>query len=208
VRLAASALLLTLAAVGCGGEGAGADPSRQLRLDEGRGTFDGVRLGDSQRQVRQRLGSTPCADGVQVAPRGKSFNEIGGPEPIGYRTRGRGAFDQCVMRYAESVFTVVAQEGVTAIITIDPRARTRRGIGVGDTAELVKQRYRQARCQSASDVDDGEVVSAVCTVPRSEIGRSGRALRLSFGLDSGGDKVRSIWLEARSWRTPDRLPPR
>ncbi|HEV2752304.1 MAG TPA: hypothetical protein VGV36_00570 [Solirubrobacteraceae bacterium] len=42
-------------------------------------------------------------------------------------------------------------DGVWMIVITDPRAETDRGVGIGDTAELVKRRYKRADCQPFED---------------------------------------------------------
>jgi hypothetical protein len=93
-------------------------------------------------------------------------------------------------------------DGVMSIGTTDPRARTRRGVRIGDSADAVKRRYPGAQCQAG---DGGlfveEALSGGCLLPK------GRAelVTLRFGLDQDGDRVTSIWLDARSWDSLQRL---
>jgi hypothetical protein len=194
-------------APGCGGAEADpardAAPERTLLVDEARGTFSGLVLGDSPARVRAAGGPRRCVEGVPTVPAGEDPNEAGGRFVSGYRPRRPdGPYRQCVMRNRHVALTVFVGDGVRSLTTTDARARTRGGVGVGDSAGLVAQRYPGARCEAFEDTDDADSVAAGCVVP---VARPDRGVRLSFGLDRSGQRVTSIQVDVTSWRAMKRL---
>jgi len=119
-----------------------------LLVDELRGTFVGVALGDSRAEVRRRLGSAACREDGLITPVGTDPTDVGGLYVGEYRARKPGGpYKGCVMRYRGVVFVVDVPDGVVSMGTTDPRARTRRGVRIGDSADVVRQRYPGAECQ-------------------------------------------------------------
>jgi hypothetical protein len=109
------------------------------------------------------------------------------------------------MRYPRLAVTVFLPDGAVTLVTTDPRARTRRGVGIGDSADLVKERYPGTECRdSQGGVIQGLLgyegtIPAGCLVPPTEGSDGVAPLRLSFGLNDDDGEVSSIWLEATSW---------
>ncbi len=199
-------------AAGCAGGGAvdengswGSRSKDALLVAEASGTFRGLRLGDSRAQVQRRIGPARCPDGALIAPIGEDYDDIGIPNLADYQPRDKdGPYEQCVMRYRRLVVTVFLPDGAISLGTTDPQAHTRRGVGIGDSTDLVKERYPGAECQDFQGGGQGLLgnegtVPAGCVVPPAP-GNDGLVpLRLSFGLDKDGEEVSSIWLEATSW---------
>ncbi len=198
----------------CAGGGAGEDGGTgdrrsqdALVVDETTGTFRGVRVGDSVEQVRRRIGPAPCTEEAPIAPLGEDYDDIGIPYRGGdYQPRDKdGPYETCEMRYRRLVVSVFLPDGAFTFVTTDPRARTRRGVGIGDSADLVKERYPGTECRdSQGGVIQGLLgyegtTPAGCLVPPTEGSDGVAPLRLSFGLDKDGEEVSSIWLEATSW---------
>ncbi len=200
MRLARLILCLLVASLfaGCSHvAGEQAQAGSPIVLDVKRGTYRGVQAGDSRREVRRRLGRTRCADS-SITPLGEDYYEIGGPSTSNYRNPAHDKlpFEPCILRYRSVSVTADPRDGVWLIITTHPRAQTDRGMGVGDSADLVKQRYPRADCRPADNSFDGDSPPGACTV---EYGKArgfeaDPPLVLTFGLDPAGQKVRSIWL--------------
>jgi len=194
--LVALALALVGGASACDGDvgdgrgDAGERSSRPMVIDVDRGTFGGFRLGGSPERARRRFGAARCA-GSAIVPLGQTSSEVGGPDSMGYydaRYAGK-AHRGCTLRYRGFAFDVstMPPAGVWAIVVTDERARTTRGVRVGDSTEDVKQRYPEARCWSSASESN-----AACEVREP-------FRRLWFGVDDrlvGTDRVTSIWLQA------------
>ncbi len=203
-----------LAAGACGGgdaagEGGTGDRGSQdtVIVDEARGAVGVLRLGDARAQVRRRVGPARCTEGGLIAPLGQ--DDTGIPySGANYQPRDTdGPYKQCGMRYPRLAVTVFLPDGAVTLVTTDPRARTRRGVGIGDSADLVKERYPGTECR---DSEGGSIlerlrgsegtVPAGCLVPPTEGSDGVAPLLLSFGLNDDDGEVSSIWLEATSWQ--------
>lgn len=214
LRLVAALALIAGSGWGCGGSAGPDPPARggpagtpvpgERVVDETRGTYRGVRFGDRRREVGRRFGARPCSEGGQIAPVGLNVFLTGGPPFNVYRSRSRRPDLACIYRYRELALKVDRVDGVIKFVVTDARARTARGIRVGDSADLVQDRYPGAAC-SAQRGDELDAALAVCSVPDGPEGGVARGLRLAFGLDPGGEAVRSIWVEVLSDEDIDRL---
>ncbi len=214
LRMAALAVCFGVLLVGCDDDGAAdergaAEGHSQgvLMVDEARGTVGGVRLGDSPDRVRELAGAGRCVEGDVALPLGEDDVEIGGPySGEGYRERDpEGASTVCAMRYPRLAVTVFVPDGAISVVTSDPRARTRGGVGVRDSAEAVEERYPGARCAGFQDTGDVDSIPGGCSLPPAPSRDGVTPPRLFFGLDEDGEEVRSIWLEATSWEGIERL---
>ena len=172
-------------------------PERALVFDVERGTYRGVQVGDSADEVRERLGRTRCAG--MSSPRGAKFFAIGGPPTSDFNDpaheRSGRPWTSCSLRYRGTAVTTNRRAGAWIIVTTDPRAQTDRGVGVGDSAAFVERRYPRATCHPQQG-DDADAATGACSVSWGR-GRSFEDLPpvvLTFGLDPGGERVRSIWL--------------
>lgn len=144
-------------------------------LDERTGELDGLRVGTSSRSVRRRLGKPLAAnESKQGLPPSVDFYDVGGPTYFGSPSSlshkpGLGG----ALRYAESAFFVNGAR-VYGFMTVAAGASTRRGVGVGDPQERVREAYPGSRCYVANE--DSEYPSfPLCEV----LLRPG--LRLYFG---------------------------
>ncbi len=117
---------------GCGG---GDEPTTPSRLDERGGTYRGVRLGDTEAEVRDRFGAP--GEGEGFFPLGESYAEIGGPPA--FRVWPPGSSSSKALRY-EGVAFAVGSDGVYAIIVTEP-ARTLRGVAIGDDLARSRRLY-------------------------------------------------------------------
>ncbi len=203
----AAALGLAVANVGCSGFSAPVSRVDKkgpvLLVDETRGSFAGVTLGDHRRQVRQRFGPSPCRAEGLLAPLGADAVEVGGRYGGDYRPRDpNGPYKSCVLRYRGVVFWLDVPDGLISMGTTDPRARTRSGVRIGDSADAVKRRYPGAQCQGRDGgFWDEDAEPGGCLLPTERF----KLVRLRFGLDQDGERVTSIWLEAPSWDAMQRL---
>jgi len=210
-------VVVALALVGVSGGCRGSEAASQVNMkgsvllaDELRGTFVGVALGDSRAEVRRRLGSAACRDDGLITPVGTDPMDVGGLYVGEYRPRKPdGPYKGCVMRYRGVVFVVDIPDGVVSMGTTDPRAQTRRGVRIGDSADVVRQRYPGAECQGRETAGfwfwEEEAVPGGCRLPTVTDKDSSELTRLHFGLDQDGERVTSIWLDAPSWQAIQRL---
>ena len=111
------------------------DPPSTRLLDEREGSYRGVRLGDTEAEVRDRLGDP--GEGEGLSPLGESFGDIGGPPAV--RVWPPGSSSSKVLRY-EGVAFAVGSDGVYAIIVTEP-ARTLRGVAIGDDLARSRRLY-------------------------------------------------------------------
>lgn len=177
-----------------------------LIVDEARGTFRGLHFGDSRSQIRRRIAPARCSEEGVLIPLEEDVYEVGGRYTGEYQPRSSDGPDrQCVMRYARLAVEVSLSDGAFLFMTTDARARTRRGVGIGDSADLVMRRYPGAMCQGFEDTGDVDSVPGGCLLPPAETRDGVEAPRLSFGLDEDGEQVTSITIEAPSWQTIEQL---
>ena len=159
-------------------------PEHALTVDTRAGSFHGLRLRDSEADVRARFGAAKCSNRSRGEPLGEDYYDIGGPTYF-REPRGTGPGPAaCHMRYKRLV-VFLFPGGVHGFVTTDPRAQTEHGVGPGDPQALVRQRYPNARCEIANEGTEWSTFP-LCTV----VLRPGR--RLYFGADP----IRSVWLIA------------
>jgi hypothetical protein len=131
-RLAAAALFL-LAVTGCG------EKARPPAVDELRGTYRGVGIGDTTAKVERVFGHESLSDYEEpLAPRKEDFVDIGGPTVI---AGGCGT----KLRYGHVTF-FVCDGRVDGFIVAQSGAHTTRGIAIGDDAKKARARYPQLTC--------------------------------------------------------------
>lgn len=172
---------------GCGDDDAPGSDRRAVVLDWRAGTYEGVRLGDTRRQLVQTLGR-PGARGRYGpnVPLGERSEEIGSLTNYRSPDIGRGLAPFETLRYQRRVFSTTGGS-VTSWGTTDPRARTPEGVRIGDERDVVKRRYPKADCFIQND-DSEYAEYPICRI-RVCMGRT-----LSFG----GDPIKSIYLAAES----------
>jgi hypothetical protein len=130
------AALISLVLPGCGGK---AKPSL---VDELRGSYRGVRIGDTAAAVQRVFGAEPLSGPNEpIAPREDDFTDIGGPTVI---AGGCGTS----LRYDHVAF-LMCKGHVIGFIVAEQGAQTRRAVGIHDAAHTVPARYPRLTCGSA-----------------------------------------------------------
>jgi hypothetical protein len=122
------------------------DEAPTVLVDERVGVLHGVRFGDSEGEVRARLGD-PSDDHQGVFPEGADYT--GPPAIPSPRTDQRPPRQPTPLHYDESAYLVSPTVGVFSMATLEQGARTRAGVGVGDDLELVRERYERVECGEA-----------------------------------------------------------
>lgn len=158
-----------------------AGAKRAVVIDESRGTYGGVALGSSARDVRRAFGRGVSAGGF--APLGRLPAEVGVP-PFLPNPSGAGQERPMLERFADAAF-LLSGGRVFAMMVTSPRVRTGRGVAIGSSLADVKRTYGSARCSKAPG---GETLTgSLATYPVCRI-RLTRDRSLWFG----GDPVRSF----------------
>jgi hypothetical protein len=122
----------------------GAAPT--VLVDERRGVLHDVRFGDGEREIRDRRGE-PTDDADGFFPEGSDYTGPPGiPSPQSDQKPPR---QPTPLHYDETTYLVSPTVGVFSMATLEPGARTRAGVGVGDDLELVRERYDHVRCSEA-----------------------------------------------------------
>jgi hypothetical protein len=149
-------------------------------IDERRGAYRGIEMGDSEAEVRRIFGNPESRAGF--APSDHLPAEVGVPQSLPVL----GATVPHPLRYDDAAFLVAEEYGVYALIIDEEGARTLRGVGIGDDLDEAKQAYH-LRC---IDVAGGESPAGdVATYPSCSA-TIGRKMRIWFGRDP----IRSITL--------------
>ena len=160
-------------------------PENPLTVDWRKGTYEGVALRSTSADLIARLGKPEKRGGDEPAePIGEDYYDIGGPTSFG--SPGRGPSEDETLRFEDRSF--FATDGrISGWVTTSERAETPEGVGVGDSRELVKQRYPAADCRTGNEGTE------YATFPLCEIRVcSGRLLVF------GGDPIKSVWLAAET----------
>jgi hypothetical protein len=130
-------------------------------IDEARGTYRAVGVGDDAAAVRRIFGQRPFAnlDREPAIPTNAQINETGGPAVINLRCKPTGRLREgrprlAVLRYDEVAF-FLCDDRVFAWIVIASDARTARGVSVGDDLEKVPTLYPALHCDEAPSGDLG-----------------------------------------------------
>ena len=152
-------------------------------VDERRGAYHGVEMGDSEAAVRRVFGEPESRMGF--APSDHLPAEIGVPQSLPVL----GAGIPRPLRYDDAAFLVAEGYGVYALIVDEEGARTLRGVAVGDDLDDAKKAYN-LRC---IDVAGGESLGGNVEFYPSCSATLGRKIRIWFGRDP----IRSITLLRR-----------
>lgn len=153
-------------------------------VDERLGVLHDVHFGDTEREVRARLGDeTDDEDGF--FPIGVRYTgPVGIPVPLGDQGSRTPPAE---LHYRDLAFLVSPTAGVFSMATLEDGARTRAGVGVGDSLVAVPRRYAKTKCGEApagEPLFGGEVPTySWC-----------RALVGSIRVFFGGDPIASITL--------------
>jgi hypothetical protein len=117
-------------------------------IDEVRGTYRGVGIGDSPADVRRVFGPSGYADLSEgLMPVGAHFAEDGGPMVVELPER-LGADRQALLRY-EDVSFLFFDGKVFAVLITEDGAATRRGVAIGHDIDSVEDRYQALTCGDA-----------------------------------------------------------
>jgi hypothetical protein len=134
----------------CGDDGE-RSPARNsaLVLDPVRGTFRGVEVGDSTEEVIRVNGKPgargPDAPDVPIGEDTPMLTNYGSPKTISDTEILKGRRDFETLRYRHRVYGMTGGRLTSIGITGSP-ARTSRGVGIGDSQAVVKDRYPKADC--------------------------------------------------------------
>jgi hypothetical protein len=150
-----------------------AERSHPVLLDDRTGRMGPVGLGDSATRVEAHHGHAPSwTDNDSVEPLDASFDYLGAPSSIDSPPGGQDNF----LRYPKYSFWIGSGR-VYSIETIDRAVRTSRGVGVGDSIELIKRAYPELDCGEDSVGSDEPIPYPYCA------GRTGRKTWIYFGGD-------------------------
>ena len=151
-RFIVTALAAGLSAAACGGSSEKRGPA--LVIDERRGTYRGVGIGDRAAVVRRVFGPREFAGtNERISPTESDFVDDGGPTvvsvPCKPTTPVRGGPSRHRwLRYAEVTF-LFCDGRVFAFMVTDEAARTTAGIAIGDSLDEARDHYRRLRCGDA-----------------------------------------------------------
>jgi hypothetical protein len=122
------------------------ETAQPVLVDERAGLLHGVRFGDTEDEVRARLGEE-TDDRNGVFPEGARYT---GPFAIPSPVTDQGSrTPPSELHYDDTAYLVSPTIGVFSMTTLEPGARTWGGIGVGDDLELVPNRYDRTKCGEA-----------------------------------------------------------
>jgi len=155
--------------------------TRPLRIDELNGRVGRMSLGASKSDVVAVLGRPGSTDSP-FAPLGTTLVDVGGPPAIAVAGRPQ------ILRY-DQVAVLLVHGRVFSILVDDPRARTRRGVRVGDPLATARAAYRTLVCRRAPA---GESSAEEAAYPFC----SARLRGVRVGI--GRDPIRSITLTTSS----------
>jgi hypothetical protein len=118
-------------------------------INETRGTYRGVGIGDSEAEVRRVLGQAEPADTSResMMPLNADFRADGGPMVIDFPDKP-AAGRHALLRYDDVSFLFFDGE-VFAVVVTDDGAATERGLAIGDDLDSVEQRYQRMTCGDA-----------------------------------------------------------
>jgi hypothetical protein len=143
-RLALVALAVILA--GCGGHA-----PKPTTINEQRGTYRGVGIGDRPETVFRVFGRVPLSGTDQpVTPLEDDFVAIGGATVIATPCKAipPGTNRQALLRY-DHVSFLLCDGRVYAVIVAVKIARTLRGVAIGDGLDEVQRSYGRLSCGDA-----------------------------------------------------------
>jgi hypothetical protein len=139
-----AALSALLVVSGCGSTQAGGDSPATARIDERAGTYRGVGVGDSTRRVEQVMGQ-PAPFHGNYAPVGHDYYEDGAPVAV---QEPRPPRHETALRYRTVSFHV-ADGRVYGVEVVDPGARTKRGVRIGQPLKDARRLQPALRCDTA-----------------------------------------------------------
>jgi hypothetical protein len=124
----------------------GSEEPTPVLVDERSGELHGVRFGDSEDDVRALLG-VETDDAPGFFPEGAQYT---GPVAIPSPASDRDARTRPVeLHFRDLAYLVSPTAGVYSMATLEAGARTRAGVGVGDSLPAARDRYSGAECGAA-----------------------------------------------------------
>jgi hypothetical protein len=178
-------IVLGCALTGCGGAEA-EPPSRPAAaaatIDELRGTYRGVGLGDTRRKLERRLGRARVTRDGPFQPIGDDYYDVALPPTLDYPS---SSGHSGIWRFRRAVVDAYDRRAFSLALTA-PDAVTRRGVGVGSSLDDVRAAYPGARCGIANEGTEYPT-SPFCTA-RVDAGRY---------VWFGGDPVLSVTLSRK-----------
>lgn len=153
-RLAAGAFVIASGALVVGVLACGDSPGDQsgassvVRVDERKGSVQGVTLGDSVAAVKRQLpgGVEEDAMTAKNVPLSGDVEELGLPWIVA-PPRGLAASDRMrILRYRHLSITFAPPTAAYVIQIAIPGARTRAGVGIGERLDAAASAYPNMRC--------------------------------------------------------------
>lgn len=151
-RLAAGAFMFAIGALALGvlacGDSSVGQSGATVRVDERKGSVQGVVLGDSVAAVKRQLpgGVEEDAMTAKNVPLGGEVEELGLPWIVA-PPRGLAASDRMrILRYRHLSITFAPPTSAFLIQIAIPGALTRAGVGIGDRLDAAASAYPNMRC--------------------------------------------------------------
>jgi hypothetical protein len=131
-------------------------PSAVRVIDEVRGTYRGVGIGDSAAEVRRVFGPREDAGDGPFTPRGAgSFAEVGGAMFIASPGIPHTPRDPELLRYQDVSFLLLDDRVFALMITADGAA-TQEDLAIGHDLDGADERYDALNCEDVEIGDFGE----------------------------------------------------
>src|SRR4051794_38652895 len=187
------ALVAVLASTGAAQVDVDHHPRHPKLVDErDGGEFAGLHVGRPVGSLARfgRVETTTLDDG-ELAPLGESASDVSGPSSL--------LADGWELLRARHLVVFRRRGRIAGYLTTDPAAQLRGGVGIGDSLELVRERYAGFRCEDVTlGSASAEPAYRACS---SRVGK--RAL-----LWLGGDPIDTIWVYNEPAAAKQPGPPR
>jgi hypothetical protein len=191
---AAATVVLTVGVIGCQSKSADIGHAAESQsINETKGTFRGVGLGDPESKVLKRLGA-PARRGFHGPDpwRGRPLHE----QPTKCPRSPGAAFDIRTydeLTYEGARFLIAPNHRVCSVVVIQDGAGTLRGVAIGDSIDEARERYPHAYCAESNDnTFDPPETFHFCAL----------RLRPARNLWFGGDPIDTVDLELKGTFRP------
>ena len=172
-------LLLLCALAACGED---APATQRVTVDERAGTYRGVGLLDTRREVERRLGRARVTQDGPFEPLNMDFYDAMFPTSPGYPAHHK---TYAIWRFTDAAIDAYDGKAFTFVVTAQD-AVTKQRVGVGNTLEEVRAKYAGLQCGVANEGAEWPEIP-YCT------GRVAPGRHIWFG----GDPVRSVGLSRK-----------